>query len=227
VATSPRGTGTTSVRLDRLSRHVASPICVARGRWNSGQVDGLVRSQFRDHFGDYAALASPSTDFTAAAMPRRGMAATSSRSSAWGDDHLIEELALRRQLIRRRRHARASRWMRAGVTTVLTVVMATTAPPLFRGDCSTGPVAAACTQTGADSFSTTPENLGVLPPTDDPRWPGLGYNPKWPKLGYSPKWLNFWYEPLYNGFQPHAGGSPLLDRRSPGAGPSRSSLQWN
>lgn len=155
------------------------------------------------------------------------MAAASSRSSAWGDDQLIQELARRHQLIRMRCHARASRWMRAGVTTVLAVVMATTAPPLFRGDCSTAPVAATCTQTAADSFSTTPKDLGVLPPTGDPRWSGLAYNPKWPKLGYDPKWLNFRYEPLYNGFQPLAGGSPLVNRRSPGAGPSRSSLQWN
>ena len=101
--------------------------------------------------------------------------------------------------------------MQTGLTTVLAAVMATTGPNLFRGDCSTAPVAATCTQTGTDSLSTSPKNLGVLPPTDDPRWPGLGYNPKWPRLGYDPKWLNFRYEPLYKGFQPNADGGPLLN----------------
>ena len=49
---------------------------------------------------------------------------------------------------------------------------------------------------------TSPNALpAVFPPTNNPKWRGLGYDARWPTLGHNPKWQNFGYSPKWNGFQ--------------------------
>ena len=90
-------------------------------------------------------------------------------------------------------------------------------------DCTLIGPSAPCTKTDGSSLSTAPNNLDVLPDSDDPRWLALGYNPKWPSLGYNPKWQNFGYEPQYKGFQPRSTLRSSTSTQATPTGPASSS----
>ena len=76
-----------------------------------------------------------------------------------------------------------------------------------------------CLEAGAPPISQRPGNVqiftspkampAVFPPTNNPKWRGLGYNARWPTLGHNPKWQDFGYSPRWEGFQPSRHIAPM------------------